>query len=146
MSNTFVATVNLTHDVEDLKLGERDVKKIRVADNTFGKNAETLFFDVIVSSGPDMAVASRIVKGDQIVVSGQLVKSSYKAKKNTKYAKKGQSVTAFSMPFGRIQQVTKSPTFFGGEGTMDEEDVPADEGSTDAPDLNEGTDAPLDDI
>src|SRR5690349_13329665 len=72
--NNYTAIVNLTHDVEDLKLGERDVKKLRVADNTFGKNSETRFFDVIVSSGPDMETAGRLAKGDQIVVTGTLVK------------------------------------------------------------------------
>lgn len=146
--NTYTAIVNLTSDVEDLKLGERDVKKLRVADNTFGKNSETRFFDVIVSSGPDMEVAGRLAKGDQIVVTGTLVAGSYKAKKNSKYAKKGATVKTDSMPFGRILQVTKSPTFFNQAEETGEE--PADEGSTEEPDLteqsDEGTDEPLEGV
>jgi single-stranded DNA-binding protein len=148
--NTFTAIVNLTADVEDLKFGERDVKKLRVADNTFGKDNEARFFDVIVSSKPDMDVAERLAKGDQIVVTGTLVKSSYKAKKNTKYAKKGQSVITDSMPFGRILQVTKSPTFFNqGDAESTDEDAPADDGDETPPELGgeaEGADEPLDGV
>lgn len=148
--NTYTAIVNLTADVEDLKLGERDVKKLRVADNTFGKNSETRFFDVIVSSGPDMEVAGRLAKGDQIVVTGTLVRGSYKAKKSTKYAKKGATVLTDSMPFGRILQVTKSPSFFNqGDDTADEGETET-EGSTDEPNLDqlndEGTDEPLEGV
>lgn len=143
MSNTYTAVVNLTADPEDLQLGERGVKKLRVADNTFGKNSETRFFDVIVSSAPDMAVAERLVKGDQIVVTGQLVAGSYTAKKNSKYSKKGQVVKTDSIPFGRIMQVTKSPSFFNREDEPTE-DEPATEGSTDEPSLgDEGADDPL---
>jgi single-stranded DNA-binding protein len=140
--NNYTAIVNLTADVEDLTLGERDVKKLRVADNTFGKNSKTRFFDIIVSSGPDIAVASRLAKGDQIVVTGTLVAGEYTAKKNSKYAKKGQKVQTDSMPFGRILQVTKSPTFFN----QDDEVPPVDdeggepEGSTEEPELNDAPD------
>jgi len=134
--NNYTAIVNLTADVEDLTLGERDVKKLRVADNTFGKNSETRFFDVIVSSGPDIEVASRLAKGDQIVVTGTLVAGSYKAKKNSKYAKKGQTIKTDSMPFGRILQVTKSPTFFNQDESLDTDELDkAEEGSEDAPEL-----------
>lgn len=148
--NNYTAIVNLTHDVEDLKLGERDTKKLRVADNTFGKNSETRFFDVIVSSGPDMDVAGRLAKGDQIVVTGTLVAGSYKAKKNTKYAKKGQVIKTDSMPFGRILQVTKSPSFFNQTDESTEDDTAeTGESSTDEPDItvqDEGTDEPLDGV
>jgi single-stranded DNA-binding protein len=146
--NNFTAIVNLTADVDDLKLGERDVKKLRVADNTFGKNSEARFFDVIVSSGPDMEVAGRLAKGDQIVVTGTLVAGSYKAKKNSKYAKKGQVIKTDSMPFGRILQVTKSPTFFGQTDDVPTEDDAAGEpeGTEDAPDIGEGADDPLDGV
>lgn len=148
--NTFTAIVNLTADPEALKMGERDTMKLRVADNTFGKNNEARFFDVIVSSGPDMDVAKRLRKGDQIVVTGTLTKSSYKAKKPGKHVKKGQSVSTDSMPFGRILQVTKSPTFFGLISQSTENEDEADEGSTDEPDLgtynDEGTDEPLEGV
>lgn len=142
MSNTYTAVVNLTSDPESLTLGEREVKKLRVADNTFGKNSETRFFDVIVSSTPDIAVAERLVKGDQIVVTGQLVAGSYTAKKTTKYAKKGAKVRTDSIPFGRIMQVTKSPSFFNKDESATDDTAPADDGTTDAPDLG---DAPVDD-
>jgi single-stranded DNA-binding protein len=143
--NNYTAIVNLTHDVEDIQLGERAGKKLRVADNTFGKNSETRFFDVLVTSGPDMEVAGRLAKGDQIVVTGTLVAGSYKAKKNSKYAKKGQTIKTDSMPFGRILQVTKSPSFFNQDGsfnTEELEDGAEPEGSTDEPELN---DSPADD-
>jgi single-stranded DNA-binding protein len=148
--NTFTAVVNLTADVEDLKFGERDVKKLRVADNTFGKDNEARFFDVIVSSTLDMEMAGRLAKGDQIVVTGTLTRGSYKAKKTTKYAKKGEKVYTDSMPFGRILQVTKSPTFFNQSGEGEASDDTAD---TSAPNLNdvpptgdEGADDPLDGV
>jgi single-stranded DNA-binding protein len=144
--NNYTAVANLTADPETLTLGDREVRKIRCADNTFGKNNITRFFDVIVSSAPDMAVADRLAKGDQIVVTGTLVLGEYTAKKTSKYAKKGQKVRTDSIPFGRIMQVTKSSTFFAqntSEGDGEAETV--DEGSTDAPDLgnDEGTDEPL---
>lgn len=149
MSNTYTVCGNLTSDPESLTLGEREVRKLRMADNTFGKNSQTRFFDVIVSTAPDIAVADRLRKGDQILVTGQLVLGSYKAKKTTKYAKKGQEVRTDSIPFGRIMQVTKSPTFFAlvTEFADDNDsDDAVDQGSTDAPDLGddgEGTDEPL---
>jgi single-stranded DNA-binding protein len=147
MSNTYTVVGNLTSDPETLTLGEREVRKLRMADNTFGKNSQTRFFDVIVSSSPDIAVADRLAKGDQIVVSGQLVAGEYTAKKNSKYAKKGQKVKTDSIPFGRIMQVTKSLTFFTPDTSFEADGETATEGSTDAPDLgeadSEGTDEPL---
>lgn len=130
MANTFIAVVNLTKDPEALTLGERELCKLRVADNTFGKNAETRFFDVLVS-GPDVDAGLQLKSGDQIVVSGQLVKTSYKSKKGKM---KGKSVEADSMPFGKILQITKSPSFFSGEGKAD-----ADDGvdQTEEPDLGD---------
>lgn len=143
--NTFTAIVNLTADPEALKMGERDTMKLRAADNTFGKNSEARFFDIIVSSGPDIDVAGRLRKGDQIVVTGTLVRSSYMAKKTSKYAKKGQRVTTDSMPFGRILQVTKSESFFNSAAEA-EEGESQDDGSTEEPTLDEtddGADDPL---
>lgn len=147
--NTFTAIVNLTADVESLKFGEREVRKLRVADNTHGKNDEARFFDVIVSSTSDMEVASRLAKGDQIAVTGTLVKSSYTAKKTTKYAKKGQKVSTDSIPFGKILQVTKSPTFFNQTGDGEEAEDTTDTSEPDlgdAPAGDEGADNPLDGV
>lgn len=140
--NTFTAVVNLCRAPEDLQLGGRDCVKLRVADNTFGKS-ETRFFDAIVS-GPDVETARKLSQGDQIVVSGTLQKTSYKAKKGKM---KGKTVEQDQMPFAKILQVTKSESFFnGGEDGADES-----EGSdTDAPDLgggdsSEDSDSPDDD-
>jgi single-stranded DNA-binding protein len=136
MSNTFTSVSNLCKDPESLTLGERELVKLRLACNTFGKNAETRFFDALVG-GPDADAAIQLKQGDQIVITGQLVKSSYKSKKGKL---KGKSVECDSMPFAKILQITKSPSFFSGEGKAD-----ADDGvdQTEAPDLG---DAPADDI
>ena len=139
--NTYTAVVNLTSDPENLTFGDREVTKIRVADNTFGKDNEPRFFDVIVSSKPDMETASRLLKGDQVVVTGTLVRSSYKAKKDGNGVKKGQKVYTDGIPFGRILQVTRSPSFFEGTGNTPEAE---DKGSTDAPSLDAPADDPLD--
>lgn len=129
--NTYTAVCNLTKDPETLTLGEREVIKLRLADNTFGKGAETRFFDALVS-GPDVDAAQQLKSGDQIVISGTLTKTSYKSKKGKM---KGKTVEADSMPFGKILQITRSPSFFSGEGASDDA-----EGSDEAPDL----DAPID--
>ena len=132
--NTFTAIVNLCRSPEPLELGGRACMKLRLADNTFGKQAETRFFDAIVS-GNDADVAKRLEQGDQIVVSGTLVATSYKAKKGKN---KGKTVQSDQMPFAKILQITKSPTFFSGDGKEDDE---AAEGSTDEPDLEDGGEA-----
>lgn len=139
--NTYTAIVNLTADPAPLKLGDRDVFKLRAADNTYGKDNDPRFFDIIVS-GFDMGTAERLAKGDQICVTGTLIKSHYKAKKAGKGVKKGQTIYTDSMPFGRILQVLKSPSFFNQES--EGEEAPAD-GDESAPDLEtEGDDAPTD--
>lgn len=125
--NTFTAVVNLCRAPEDLQLGARDCVKLRVADNTFGKS-ETRFFDAIVS-GPDVETARKLSQGDQIVVSGTLQKTSYKAKKGKM---KGKTVEQDQMPFAKILQVTKSESFFNGG---DEDGVDDADSSTEAPDL-----------
>lgn len=133
--NTFTAIVNLCRSPEPLELGGRPCMKLRLADNTFGKQAETRFFDAIVS-GNDADVAKRLEQGDQIVISGTLVATSYKAKKGKN---KGKTIQSDQMPFAKILQVTKSPSFFSGDGEKDED--PAEGTETEAPDLDEGTDA-----
>lgn len=127
--NNFTAVVNLCKDPEPLTLGEREVIKLRLADNTFGKNAETRFLDAIVG-GPDKDVAEQLKQGDQIVITGTLVATSYKSKKGKN---KGKTVMADSMPFAKILQITKSPSFFSGEGGGDEDG--ADAGDNSEPDL-----------
>ena len=123
MSNVFTAVVNLCRDPEPLTLGEREVMKLRLADNTSKKN-ETLFFGAIVS-GYDAETAKRLATGDQIVISGQLTATSYKAKKAGKNVKKGDTVHAMEMPFAKIVQVVKSPTFSGEtEATAAPDDAP----------------------
>lgn len=117
--NTFTAVVNLCGDPEDVTFGEKSLVRLRLADNTPGKQAKARFFNAIVS-GPDIDVAHRLAKGDQIVVTGQLSLTEYKAKKG-KLA--GKLVTSEEMPFAKILQVTKSPSFFeGSSGVADEGD------------------------
>lgn len=140
MSNQYIAVVNLTQDPEDLTLGEREVVKLRCADNTFGRNTETRFFDAIVS-GPDLVAGRQLKKGDQVVISGQLCKTSYKSKSGKN---KGKTMEADSMPFAKLMQITKSPSFFSGEGKADTEEENSDE-----PDLGDTTnigDEPADDL
>lgn len=138
MSNNYTACVNLTKDPEDLKLGERDVVKLRLADNTFGKKSETRFFDALVS-GPDVEAARQLKQGDQVVISGQLTKTSYKSKQGKN---KGRTVEADSMPFAKLMQITKSPSFFNREPDEEPGDEPT---QTEEPDLgtepgDDGTD------
>lgn len=138
--NTYTAVVNLCKDPEPLKLGEKELMKLRLADNTFGKNAETRFLDALVA-GQDKDVAEQLKSGDQIVISGTLVKGSYTAKKNGKGVKRGQKIMTDSIPFARIVQVTKSESFFNGagdaeagdesDGTEAGDDTAADEGGAD---------------
>lgn len=134
MSNQYTAVVNLTQDPEDLTLGEREVVKLRCADNTFGKNTETRFFDALVA-GPDVEAARRLSKGDQIVITGQLTKTSYKAKKGKN---KGKIMEADSMPFAKLMQITKSESFFNSKPDDDETDGAE---QTEEPDLEAPADA-----
>jgi single-stranded DNA-binding protein len=92
--------------------------KMRLADNTPGKQAITRYFDAIVS-GPDVDVAKRLETGDQIVVAGTLQLTEYKAKKGPN---KGKKVPSEQMPFAKILQVTRSEKFFGGNADDGEED------------------------
>lgn len=127
--NNYTAIVNLCRAPEALTLGGRECMKLRLADNTFGKQAETRFFDAIVS-GNDAEVAGRLAQGDQVVISGTLVATSYKGKKGKN---KGKTVQSDQMPFAKILQVTKSPTFF----TEQPDDETADAGDSSEPDLGE---------
>lgn len=126
--NNYTAIVNVCKEPEALELGGRPCMKLRLADNTFGKNAETRFFNAIVS-GNDADVARKLRLGDQLAISGTLVSSSYKPKKG-KF--KGKTVQSDEMPFAKILQVTKSPSFFAGDDAP-AEDAPDD----DVPNLEE---------
>lgn len=137
MSNSYTSVCNLTKDPEDLTLGEREVVKLRLADNTFGKNAETRFFDALVA-GPDVDAARQLKSGDQICITGQLTKTSYKSKQGKN---KGRTVEADSMPFAKILQITKSPSFFNRDADADAGDSAA---QTEEPDLT--GDAPDDGV
>ena len=127
--NTFTAVCNLCKAPEDIELGGRPCKKLRLADNTHGKNTETRFFDATVS-GHDAETAARLESGDQVVITGTLASVSYKSKKGKNA---GQTVVCDSMPFARILQVTRSKTFFAGL-----ENPP--------PDVATGNDNPLADL
>lgn len=128
--NTFTSVANLCRAPEDLELGGRACVKLRLADNTYGKS-ETRFFDAIVS-GPDVETAKKLSQGDQIVVSGTLQKTSYKAKKGKM---KGKRVEQDQMPFAKILQVTKSESFFSSEDSDGTDDDATDDS---APDLTGG--------
>ena len=132
--NNFTAVVNVCRAAEPLKLGERECMKLRVADNTFGKNTKTMFIDAIVS-GPDTDVSAKLAAGDQIVISGTLKLGEYKAKKGKL---KGKMVATYEIPFCKILQVTKSPTFFSEEEEASDEPETLDNSE---PDLSPAEDA-----
>ena len=129
--NTFTAVVNVCKAPETLELGGRECVKLRLADNTFGKKSETRFFDAIVS-GNDADVAMRLEQGDQIAVTGTLVSTSYKSKRGKN---KGKTVQSDQMPFAKILQVTKSPSFF--ERSDDDEEPEEGAEDTEEPSLDD---------
>lgn len=136
--NIGIYFVNLTSDPEELKLGERDCVKLRVADNTPGKNSEPRFFDAILGQQRDTDKARRLAKGDRIALQGTLELGSYKAKKDGRGIKKGQTIRTDSMPFATIIEVVKSPTFFA-KDTDPEAFPPKDDGDDEGePDLETG--------
>lgn len=137
MSNTFTAVVNLCRDPEPLELGGKPCQKLRLADNSGSKN-DTTFFGAIVS-GRDGDIALQLRKGDEVVISGQLVSGNYKAKKAGKGIKKGDVIRTLDMPFARLVKVTRSPTFFSGEA------VPVDAPEAAAADVGGSDVDPLDD-
>lgn len=122
VANTFTTVCNLTQDPEAIKLGERDIVKIRVADNTYGKRAEPRYLNALLG-GPDFEAGKRLRKGDQVVLSGTLVKTSYKA---TKGKMKGKTVESDEMPFAKLIQVTRSETFFASSDDDSTDDNAAD--------------------
>lgn len=135
MSNSFTAVVNLCRDPEPITFGERECMKLRCADNTGSKN-DARFFGAIVS-GYDAQTAAKLKSGDKIVISGQLCATSYKAKKAGKNVKKGDTLKSDEMPFAKIIEVVRSPSFFGGAPDESEPDT------TDASDAGEPEDDPL---
>jgi single-stranded DNA-binding protein len=140
MSNNFTAVVNLGADPETLTLGEREVRKLRCADKARGKKAITRWFNVLVN-GKDCETADRLRKGDTILVTGELALTEYtpKGKKGQKGKGKAEAQRADEMPFGKILQVIKSPTFFG-EAEAEEGEAAGDYGDgvveIEAPDLD----------
>jgi single-stranded DNA-binding protein len=118
--------VNLGADPETIRLGEKEGMKLRCAEKAGGKKAITRWFNAIVT-GYDAETAARLAKGDTLALAGQLALTEYKPKK-PRY--KGEMVRADEMPFAKILQVIKSPTFFGEAEKADEGEEPA-EGGTD---------------
>lgn len=135
--NTGCWTVNLGADPETLQLGEKEGRKLRCAEKAPGKRNITRWFNAIVT-GYDNETADKLRKGDTIVLQGQMAKQEYKPKK-PKY--KGEMVEVDEMPFAKIFQVVKSPTFFAG----DDADATEGEGieNTEAPATD--SDTPADD-
>ncbi len=132
MSNSFCAIVNLGKPPELLNLGGRDVYKLRCAEKASNKKSTTNWFTTLVS-GPDVNTASRLASGDTICITGELSRTEYPAKK-ARY--KGEMLVDFEVPFGKIQKVIKSPTFFT-EQAAPVDDAPAGDSAPDIapPDL-----------
>lgn len=130
MSNNGSWVVNLGKAPESLELGGRPCYKIRCAEKAATKKAITRWFTAIVG-GPDVDTASRLDKGDTIIVTGEMALTEYKASK-PKY--KGEMIREDEIPFAKILRVVKSPTFFAEDKAPDAEGAPtADAPEGDAP-------------
>jgi single-stranded DNA-binding protein len=136
--NNFSAVVRLGADPESIQLGDREGRKLRVAEKAAGKKAITRWFNIIVT-GKDTETADRLEKGDQIFITGQLVLTEYKPKKQRF---KGEMVKSDEMPVGKILQVLKSEKFFGGEKEEGDSEDGADTASGKGPGVTE-TEDPL---
>ena len=137
--NNYTAIVTLGKDPEVVKLGEREGRKVRVVDKTYGKKAVDRWFTAIFS-GPDVATMDRLRKGNQIAVTGTLVLEEYEPKK-PRY--KGEKIKDDVMAYAKLLQVVKSPSFFG---NAEDGEKPADDSTDDsAPSLTTGP-SPLDGI
>lgn len=132
--------VNLGAEPENIQLGEREGRKLRVCDNTPGKKTIGRWFNAIVT-GKDVEIADRLEKGATIALSGQLCLEEYSPKKPRF---KGEKVKVDTMPYAKILQVIKSEKFFGGGDADEEAPADGDSGVTDmeAPSLD-GADDPL---
>ena len=140
--NTYSAIVTLGKDPEAIKLGEREGRKIRVVDKTYGKKAIDRWFTAILS-GPDVATVDRLRKGDQVFLTGALIQEEYEPKK-PRY--KGEKVKDDTMPYAKLAQVVKSPTFFNQVEDGDEKTGTHEKADDSAPDLTARGPSPLDGI
>lgn len=136
--------VNLGADPESITLGDKEGRKLRVADNTPGKKSITRWFNAIVS-GRDVATCDeQLEKGSTIILTGQLQQEEYSPKK-ARY--KGEKVKVDTMPFAKIFMVVKGKAKAEGE---DGEEAAADDGITTTEDglagSMEGAEAPVDDL
>jgi single-stranded DNA-binding protein len=131
MANSTTMVVNLGADPETIQLGEKEGRKLRVAEKARGKRAQTRWLNAIVT-GFDTETADRLRKGDSIILTGELVLEEY-APRNPKY--KGEKVRTDSMPFAKILQVVRSPSFFKSNEYEDTEATGTGVTVTDAPDL-----------
>lgn len=113
--------VNLGADPEKLELGGKELYKLRCADKTPGKRSIVRWFTAMVG-GPDSTVAPRLAKGDTIALTGTMTKEEY-APKKPRY--KGEKIETDNMPFAKILQVIKSPTFFGQADPVDSDEPAA---------------------
>lgn len=133
--NSFTSNATICKAPESIKLGEREGMRIRMVDKVFGKKAVDRFFTIIVT-GPDVDVAKRVKVGDQLMITGCLVQEEYTNKA-------GQTVKDDTIPFGKILNVTKSPSFFGAAKPEAAED---DSGPIEAPTLASKAPNPLDSL
>lgn len=135
MSNNGTYICYLGRDPEEMQLGGRDVVKLRLSNST-GKKHETRWFNAIVG-GPDTDVAKQLKSGDQVAVAGQLNYTSWTPKKGKDAGKKQ---FGDEMPFAKLLQVLKSPTFFGTAEPPETTDAPAgttEPDTTTPPDLSD---------
>lgn len=114
-------TGNLGADPEAIQLGDKEGRKLRLAEKAPGKRNITRWFNAIVV-GYDVETADKLRKGDTIILQGQMTKQEYKPKK-PRY--KGETREVDEMPFAKIFQVVKSPTFFAGDDAETTEGVEA---------------------
>jgi single-stranded DNA-binding protein len=131
MSNNFTCIVNLGAKPEEIVIGERRLMKLRCAEKAGSKNAETRWFSALVS-GPDVATAERLEKGDTLAVTGELVSKAYTPKSGPN---KGKKQIEDEIPYAKILRVIKSPSFFS-EAPADAPEEPAFSPEADVPDLD----------
>lgn len=120
--NSFTCIARLGADPETIQLGDREGRKVRLAEEVPGKKNITRWFNAIFS-GRDVETVDRIRKGDTIMVTGALALTEYSPKK-TRY--KGEKVKSDEMPFAKLMQVIKSPSFFEGDAADAAEEAQAD--------------------
>lgn len=109
MSNAGMWIVTLGKDPEVIKVGERELLKLRCAEKGGSKKAITRWFTALCS-GPDVSTYNgRLGQGDTIALSGELLRVEYTPKNGPK---KGVKQEEDEMSYAKIVRVIRSKTFF----------------------------------